>query len=100
MPLVTPPRPVPTLDPSTGRRLEAQCPCSQNDAVIGGDTHRDTHALEIATPTGATISTLEIGNDPTGFAEAVGWITQHAPGPRVVVGLEGTRSYSVGLTRA
>jgi len=46
------------------------------DAVIGGDTHRDSHALEMAAPTGATISTLEIGNDPTGFAEAVGWITQ------------------------
>jgi transposase len=70
------------------------------DAVIGGDTHRDSHALEMAAPTGATISTLEIGNDPTGFAEAVAWIADHAPGPRVIVGLEGTRSYGVGLSRA
>ena len=26
------------------------------DAVVGVDTHRDTHALEIAAPTGATIA--------------------------------------------
>lgn len=26
-------------------------------------------------------------------------IAEHAPGPRVVVGLEGTRSYGVGLAR-
>ena len=70
------------------------------DAVIGGDTHRDSHALDMAAPTGATISTLEIANDPSGFAEAVEWIAGHAPGPRVIVGLEGTRSYGVGLSRA
>jgi transposase len=70
------------------------------DAVIGGDTHRDSHALDMAAPTGATISTLEIANDPSGFAEAVEWIARHAPGPRVIVGLEGTRSYGVGLSRA
>jgi hypothetical protein len=32
------------------------------DAVIGGDTHRDTHALEMCSPTGATLSTLEVSN--------------------------------------
>jgi transposase len=70
------------------------------DAVIGGDTHRDSHALEMATPTGATISTVEIRNDDSGFADAIAWIAAHAPGPRVTVGLEGTRSYGVGLARA
>ena len=70
------------------------------DAVIGGDTHRDSHALEMAAPTGATISTLAIGNDETGYADAVAWIAENAPGPRVIVGLEGTRSYGVGLSRA
>lgn len=43
------------------------------DAVIGGDTHRDTHALEMTTPTGATIATLVIGNSDEGFAEAIAW---------------------------
>ena len=30
------------------------------DAVIGGNTHRDTHALEMTAPNGATIATLTI----------------------------------------
>jgi len=58
------------------------------DAVVGGDTHRDTHALELTAPSGATIATLMIGNDERGFAEAIAWVAEHAPGPRVVVGLE------------
>src|SRR5829696_4981278 len=69
------------------------------DAVVGGDTHRDTHALELTAPSGATIATLMIGNDERGYAEAIAWVAEHAPGPRVVVGLEGTRSYGVGLAR-
>jgi transposase len=70
------------------------------DAVVGGDTHRDSHALEMTAPTGATISTLTIGNDESGFMDAVSWIADYAPGPRLVIGLEGTRSYGVGLSRA
>jgi len=45
------------------------------------------------------LAQLEVSNDTAGFAEAVGWIAEHAPGPRVVVGLEGTRSYGIGLSR-
>src|SRR4029453_13823687 len=48
---------------------------------------------------GATIATLMIGNHERGFAEAIAWVAEHAPGPRVVVGLEGTRSYGIGLAR-
>lgn len=70
------------------------------DAVVGGDTHRDTHALEMTAPTGATIATLAIDNDEAGFAKALAWIVEHAPGARVLVGLEGTRSYGIGLARA
>ncbi len=78
------------------------------DVVVGGDTHRDTHVLEMVAPTGVTIATTTIANSDAGFAHAVAWITDHAPdhtpgpadGPRVVVGLEGTRSYGIGLARA
>jgi len=70
------------------------------DAVVGADTHRDTHQLEIAHPTGAPIDVRSISNDTCGFTEAVGWIAEHAPGPRVVVAIEGTRSYGAALTRA
>lgn len=70
------------------------------DAVIGGDTHRDTHALELTSPAGAVLASLEIPNTPEGFAQAIGWIAEHTPGPRLMVGLEGTRSYGIGLSRA
>ena len=70
------------------------------DAVIGVDTHRDTHTLEFASPVGATVAVLEITNTAEGYAEAIRWITEHAPGPRIMTGLEGTRSCGVGLSRA
>jgi len=70
------------------------------DAVVGGDTHRDTHALEITAPSGVTIATVVVNNDQAGYAEALSWIADHAPGPQIVVGLEGTRSYGIGLARA
>jgi transposase len=69
------------------------------DAVVGVDTHRDSHQVEIASRTG-TIATCQIGNDAGGFAELLAWIIDHAPGPRLVVSIEGTRSYGVGLARA
>lgn len=70
------------------------------DAVVGGDTHRDAHQLEMLTGTGVRISSISITNDADGYARAVAWIGEHAPGLRVLVGLEGTRSYGVGLSRA
>ncbi|MDQ2850587.1 MAG: hypothetical protein M3Y49_07605 [Actinomycetota bacterium] len=47
------------------------------DAVTGGDTHKDTHALEMTAPTGATIATLVIDNYEAGFATALAWIVEH-----------------------
>src|SRR5688572_3969177 len=70
------------------------------DAVVGVDTHRDTHEVEIALPTGTPIGTRKISNDNSGFAELLAWIIDHPPGPRVVVSIEGTRSFGVGLARA
>jgi transposase len=70
------------------------------DAVVGVDTHRDSHQVEIALPTGTTIGTCKISNDTDGFAALLAWIVELAPGPRVVVSVEGTRSYGIGLARA
>jgi transposase len=70
------------------------------DVVVGGDTHSEFHQLEIATPTAAPIASTVISNDDRGFEFAIAWIGQHARGPRVLIGLEGTRSYGVGLARA
>jgi transposase len=70
------------------------------DAVVGGDTHKHTHTLEMLSPIGARLAGLQIGNEEAGFAAAVAWIVEHSPGRRVIVGLEGTRSYGIGLARA
>jgi hypothetical protein len=50
------------------------------DAVVGVDTHRDTHEVEIAHPTGAVIATCQVSNDTSGYAELLAWILDHAPG--------------------
>src|SRR5271170_5847352 len=70
------------------------------DAVIGIDTHRDTHEVEIADPAGKQIAVMRIGNDSGGFAQLLAAIAEVAPGPRVAVSIEGTRGYGIGLARA
>jgi transposase len=70
------------------------------DGVIGVDTHRDTHHAEIAYPTGAVIATCSISNDAAGYAHLLAWVSEHAPGSRLAICIEGTRSYGAGLARA
>jgi transposase len=70
------------------------------DAVIGIDTHRDSHEVEIADPAGRPIAVMRIGNDSGGFAQLLAAIAEVVPGPRVAVCIEGTRSYGIGLARA
>ena len=70
------------------------------DAVIGIDTHRDNHEVEIADAAGKPVATMRIGNDSAGFARLLAAIAQVAPGPRVAVSIEGSRSYGIGLARA
>jgi transposase len=70
------------------------------DAVIGIDTHRDSHEVEIADAAGRAITTMRIANDSAGFARLLASITDLAPGPQVVASVEGSRSYGVGLARA
>ena len=69
------------------------------DAVIGADTHRDTHTLEMCTAAGGTIASITVANTDAGFTDVLTWIAEHAPGPRIAAGLEGTRSYGIGLAR-
>src|SRR4051794_16976478 len=70
------------------------------DAVVGADTHRDTHELGTAHPPGAPIAVVSVRSDTRAFAAAVAWIGDGAPGARVVVAMEGPRSYGAGLARA
>ena len=96
-PLLTPP-----VADSAGAHPGSLAPlvAEHLDAVVGVDTHLDSHALVMVNPLGAVLASLGIGNDDAGFAQALAWIRRTAPGPRVVVGLEGTRSYGIGLARA
>ena len=49
---------------------------------------------------GKPIATMRIGNDSAGFAQLLAAIAKVAPGPRVAVCIEGSRSYGIGLARA
>ena len=69
------------------------------DAIIEIDTHRDSHEVEIADVTGKPIALMRIGNDSGGFAQLLAAIAELAPGPRVAVLVEGSRSYGIGLAR-
>jgi transposase len=71
-----------------------------DDLLVGFDTHRDFHQMLIATPASTAVLAEVIGNDDAGFARAVELITVHAPGPAVFIGIEGSRSYGLGLFRA
>jgi transposase len=70
------------------------------DAVIGIDTHRDSHEVEIADAAGKPIATMQVSNDSGGFARLLTTIATVVPGPRVAVCIEGSRSYGIGLARA
>ena len=70
------------------------------DAVIGTGTHRDTREAVIADAAGKAIITMRIGNDSGGFARLLAVIAEAAPGPRVAVCIEGSRSDGIGLARA
>jgi transposase len=70
------------------------------DAVIGTGTHRDTHEAVIADAAGKPIAVMRIGHDGAGIAQLLATIAEVAPGPRVAVSIEGSRSYGIGLARA
>jgi len=70
------------------------------DAVIGIDTHRDTHEVEIADAAGKPIAAMQVSNDSAGFAPLLAAIAKVAPALRVAVCIEGSRSYGIGLARA
>jgi hypothetical protein len=70
----------------------------QIDAVIGVDTHRDTHAAALLDPNGGVRATLEVPSDQAGHARLLQLADAQAPSRRVWA-LEGTGCYGAGLTR-
>src|SRR5829696_1279728 len=70
----------------------------QVDAVIGVDTHRDSHAAALLDPNGGVRATLEVPSDRAGHGRLLRLVDEQAPGRRVWA-LEGTGCYGAGLTR-
>ena len=67
------------------------------DAVIGVDTHRDTHTAALLDPNGGVRATLQVPSDQAGHARLLDLACGQAPGRRVWA-LEGTGCYGAGLT--
>jgi transposase len=67
------------------------------DAVIGVDSHRDSHAAALLDPNGGVRATLQVPSDHTGHARLLQLAVEQAPGRRVWA-LEGTGCYGAGLT--
>ncbi len=70
------------------------------DAVVGVDTHTDTHTACLLDRLGRQIATITVPADPQGCATLLAWARQQAPGPRLAWAVEGTRSHGQGLLRA
>ncbi|MEO3859531.1 transposase [Acrocarpospora sp. B8E8] len=69
------------------------------DAVIGVDTHRDSHSACLVNPLGGELAAITVAADADGYAHLVRRATEHTPGPKVVWVIEGTRSHGAGLAR-
>lgn len=67
--------------------------------VIGGiDTHADTIHVAVIDEVGRPIGDREFTTTPAGYRAALAFLVGH--GRLVVIGIEGTSSYGVGITRA
>jgi transposase len=70
------------------------------DAVIGVDTHAQTHHVQLVDPRGGLLASCQVSNDQAGYRRVLELIAGQGAQARVIAGLEGTRSYGVGLARA
>jgi transposase len=69
------------------------------DAVIGVDTHTDTHTACLLDHLGRQLAVVTVRADARGYRMLLAWAGQHGPGPRLAWSIEGTRSHGLGLTR-
>jgi transposase len=69
------------------------------DYVVGVDTHRDEHVLAVVVaPTGGVVAQQSVRASGRGYAEAVRFADEHAPGARVWA-VEGAGHYGAGFAR-
>src|SRR5438552_2107628 len=65
--------------------------------IVGVDTHTDTHAAVAIDHLGRRLDSIEISTDEDGYRTVLEWA--RSLGELCGVGIEGTGSYGVGLTR-
>jgi transposase len=66
--------------------------------IVGGvDTHADTHVAAAVDANGGILGIESFPADESGYEALLGWLTSH--GEIQVVGVEGTGSWGVGLSR-
>lgn len=70
------------------------------DAVVGVDTHTDTHTAAIVDRLGAHLATIEVSADAAGYAQLARFAAGHCPGLRIWWAVEGCGSHGAGLARA
>ena len=70
------------------------------DAVIGVDTHTDTHTACLLDRTGRELAVVTVEASPRGYDGLLSWARDRAPGPALLWAIEGCRSHGAGLTRA
>ena len=68
------------------------------EAVIGGvDTHVDVHVAAVVNHVGGVLGVEAFATTRAGYRKLLGWLRSH--GVLTLVGVEGTSSYGVGLSR-
>jgi transposase len=67
------------------------------DVYGGVDTHKDVHVAAVVDHTGRILDTGSFPTSPTGYRRLERWLASF--GTVIRVGVEGTGSYGVGLTR-
>ncbi|MEU4165187.1 IS110 family transposase [Actinoplanes sp. NPDC026670] len=72
------------------------------DAVIGVDTHTDTHTAAVLTPVGTVLAELTVPATPQGAGVLLAWADRHTArlGQRRAWAIDGTRAHGIGLSRA
>jgi hypothetical protein len=56
------------------------------DAVIGVDTHTDTHTAAVVDRLGARLATIEVSADAAGYARLITLAASKSPGPKMAQG--------------
>ncbi|WP_460493137.1 IS110 family transposase [Dactylosporangium cerinum] len=73
------------------------------DAIVGVDTHTDTHTAAVLSPVGSVLAELTIPATADGIAVLLAWARDHTDGlgsGRRAWALDSARSHGVGLLRA